>query len=147
MLHGKIGSDKMFSNFYKNKKILITGNTGFKGSWLSAWLLMLGANVCGFSKDIPTNPSNFKSININKKIRHFVGDVKDIGKLKKVFKEFKPEIVFHLAAQSLVRKSYKEPTQTFETNVLGTMNILECIKVSSFVKAGVIITSDKKSYR
>ena len=146
MLLGKIGSSKMFGNFYRNKKVLITGNTGFKGSWLSAWLLMLGADVCGFSKDIPTNPSNFKSININKKIRHFVGDVKDIDKLRKVFKDFKPEIVFHLAAQPLVRKSYKEPTETFETNVLGTMNILECIKGSSFVKAGVMITSDK-AYR
>mgnify|MGYP006089332713 CR=1 FL=1 len=146
MLLGKIGRSKMFGNFYRNKKVLITGNTGFKGSWLSAWLLMLGADVCGFSKDIPTNPSNFKSININKKIRHFVGDVKDIDKLRKVFKDFKPEIVFHLAAQPLVRKSYKEPTETFETNVLGTMNILECIKGSSFVKAGVMITSDK-AYR
>ena len=146
MLLGKIGSNKMFGNFYRNKKILVTGNTGFKGSWLSTWLLMLGANVCGFSKDIPTNPSNFKSINIGKKIRHFVGDVKDIDKLRKVFKDFKPEIVFHLAAQPLVRKSYKEPIQTFETNILGTMNILECIKESSFVKAGVMITSDK-AYR
>ena len=146
MPHGKIGNRKMFGNFYKNKKILVTGNTGFKGSWLSAWLLMLGAKVCGFSKDIPTNPSNFKILKINNKIKHFVGDVRDLNKLKKVFKNFKPEIVFHLAAQPLVRKSYKDPLHTFETNVLGTINVLECIKDCSFVKSGIIITSDK-AYR
>jgi len=110
------------------------------------WLSMLDAEICGFSKDIPTNPSNFKSINIDKKIRHIIGDIKDINKLKKVFQDFKPEIVFHLAAQPLVRKSYKEPMDTFETNVLGTVNILECIKESSSVRAGVMITSDK-AYR
>ena len=146
MLPGKIGSNKMLDNFYKNKRVLITGHSGFKGSWLSAWLLMLGAEICGFSKNIPSNPSNFKSINIDKKIQHFIGDVRDIDKLKKVFQDFKPEIVFHLAAQPLVRKSYKEPILTFETNVLGTINVLECIKNSSFVRASIMITSDK-AYR
>jgi len=136
----------MLDNFYRNKKVLVTGHSGFKGSWLSVWLSMLDAEICGFSKDIPTNPSNFKSINIDKKIRHIIGDIKDINKLKKVFQDFKPEIVFHLAAQPLVRKSYKEPMDTFETNVLGTVNILECIKESSSVRAGVMITSDK-AYR
>ncbi len=136
----------MFGNFYKNKKILITGHTGFKGSWLSAWLLMLGSEVCGYSKDVPTNPSNFKSIKIKKKIKHVSADIKNISKLKKVFQNFKPEIVFHLAAQPLVRKSYKKPLLTFETNVLGTLNVLQCIKDSSSVKASVIITSDK-AYR
>ncbi len=145
-LPGKIGSIKMLDNFYRNKKVLVTGHSGFKGSWLSVWLSMLDAEICGFSKDIPTNPSNFKSINIDKKIRHIIGDIKDIDKLKKVFQDFKPEIVFHLAAQPLVRKSYKEPMDTFETNVLGTVNILECIKESSSVRAGVMITSDK-AYR
>jgi CDP-glucose 4,6-dehydratase len=145
-LPGKIGSIKMLDNFYRNKKVLVTGHSGFKGSWLSVWLSMLDAEICGFSKDIPTNPSNFKSINIDKKIRHIIGDIKDINKLKKVFQDFKPEIVFHLAAQPLVRKSYKEPMDTFETNVLGTVNILECIKESSSVRAGVMITSDK-AYR
>ena len=136
----------MFDNFYKNKKILVTGHCGFKGSWLTAWLLMMGADICGFSKNIPTSPSNFESIRIDKKIHHIIGDIKDIVKLKKTFQDFKPEIVFHLAAQPLVRKSYKEPKDTFDTNVIGTVNILECIKMSKSVKAGVIITSDK-AYR
>ena len=99
MPHGKNGSKQMFGNFYKNKKILITGNTGFKGSWLSAWLTMLGANVYGFSKDIPTNPSNFICTNIDREITHTNGDINDKQKIRKVFKKFKPEIVFHLAAQ------------------------------------------------
>ena len=107
---------------------------------------MLGANVYGFSKDIPTNPSNFICTNIDREITHTNGDINDKQKIRKVFKKFKPEIVFHLAAQPLVRKSYKEPLKTFETNILGTANILECIKESSFVKAGVMITSDK-AYR
>ena len=146
MLHGKNGINKMFGNFYKNKKVLITGHTGFKGSWLSAWLLMMGSEVCGFSKDIPTKPSNFESIKIKNKIKNYNGDIRDINKLKKVIKDFKPEIVFHLAAQSLVRKSYKEPLLTFETNIMGTLNVLESIKESSCIKAAVIITSDK-AYR
>lgn len=133
----------MFGNFYRNKRVLITGHSGFKGSWLSIWLLKMGSEICGFSNGVPTKPSNFESTKIKNKIKDYNGDVRDINKLKKVFKDFKPEIVFHLAAQSLVRKSYKEPLLTFETNVQGTLNVLETIRTSSSIKAAVIITSDK----
>ena len=143
MLHGKNGINLMFGNFYRNKRVLITGHSGFKGSWLSIWLLKMGSEICGFSNGVPTKPSNFESTKIKNKIKDYNGDVRDINKLKKVFKDFKPEIVFHLAAQSLVRKSYKEPLLTFETNVQGTLNVLETIRTSSSIKAAVIITSDK----
>jgi CDP-glucose 4,6-dehydratase len=134
----------MFNNIYKNKKVLITGHTGFKGSWLTSWLLNLGAEVAGYSVDIPTNPSHFDKLNIEKKINHNIGDVRDFNSLSKVFDEFKPEFVFHLAAQPLVRDSYNIPKETFEVNVLGTLNVLECIRLfKDFVKVGVLITSDK----
>jgi len=132
-----------FSNIYKNKKVLITGHTGFKGSWLTIWLNMLGANILGYSIDTPTNPSMFKSINIKKKIIDIKGDVRNFKKLDLVIKKFKPEIIFHLAAQPIVTESYKNPQETFTTNILGTLNVLECVRQNSFLKAGVIVTSDK----
>ena len=110
-------------NFMK-KRVLITGHSGFKGSWLSIWLLKMGSEICGFSNGVPTQPSNFETVKIKKKIKNYNGDVRDINKLKKVFKDFKPEIIFHLAAQSLVRKSFKEPLPTFETNVRA----FKCLK-------------------
>lgn len=133
----------MFDNIYKGKKVFITGHTGFKGSWLCAWVLKLGAEVCGFSIGIPTKPSNFEILDLKSKIRHIKGDVCNRAQLLKAMKEFKPDIVFHLAAQSLVRKSYDKPALTFETNALGTMNVLECMRHCASVKTGVIITSDK----
>lgn len=132
-----------FNNIYKGKRILVTGHTGFKGSWLTNWLLELGAEVCGYSIGVPTEPSNFKLSDLEEKILHKIGDVRDLNELEKAFDEFKPEMVFHLAAQPLVRLSYDNPKDTFDTNLGGTVNVLECIRQSSCVEAAVMITSDK----
>ncbi|MBI4825093.1 MAG: CDP-glucose 4,6-dehydratase [Nitrospirae bacterium] len=132
-----------FNGVYKGKRVLVTGHTGFKGSWLSQWLLKLGADVAGFSLYLPSEPCNFEVTGLRGKIRHYEGDIRNIGELKKVFKDFKPQIVFHLAAQAIVRKSFNEPKETFDTNLGGTVNVLECIRDTGSVKASVIITSDK----
>ena len=131
---------------FKNKKILITGHTGFKGSWLSLWLKNLGAEVMGVSLDIPTQPSHFKLANLDKKIKNKFIDITHLKKLKKVFLTFKPDYVFHLAAQSLVKKSYKKPELTFYTNAIGTLNVMECLRDLKNNCIAVIITSDK-SYK
>ena len=128
---------------FKGKKILITGHTGFKGSWLTLWLIKLGAKVIGYSLEPPTKPSLFEILNLKEKIVHIIGDIRDEEKLKNIFKKYKPEIVFHLAAQSLVRFSYKEPKLTYETNVMGTLNILEAIRETKSVRVVIIVTSDK----
>ena len=133
----------MFDNNYKNKKILITGNTGFKGSWLTIWLLNLGAEVYGLSKDIPTKPSMFKELGLKNKIDHHQKDIRDLDSVKRIIAEVKPDFIFHLAAQSLVSKSYSDPIETVTTNVLGTTNVLEGLKESNHNCIGVIITSDK----
>ncbi len=133
----------MFSGVYEGRRVLVTGHTGFKGSWLSAWLTDLGAEAAGYSLDLPSDPSNFEVLGLSKRIVHHQGDVRDRENLGAVFESFQPEIVFHLAAQSLVRRSYEFPARTFETNVLGTMNVLECIRHQPSVRVGVIITSDK----
>lgn len=132
-----------FLDIYRNKRVMITGHTGFKGSWLTLWLKMLGAKVLGYSIGVPTNPSIFKTLNLYKRIIHINGDVRNFKKLDSIVKKFKPHIIFHLAAQPLVIKSYENPKETFSTNILGTLNILEVIRKNLFVKAGVIITSDK----
>ena len=133
---------------FKNQKVLITGHTGFKGSWLTLWLTHLGADVVGISKDIPTNPSNFLANHLKKKINHHILDIRDKKKLEKIIKRYKPDYIFHLAAQSLVKKSYVKPMHTFETNSLGTLNLLEILRNYNNRKicSIVIITSDK-SYR
>lgn len=134
----------MFENIYRGKKVFITGHTGFKGSWLTAWLLNLGAKVSGYSIDIPTNPSHFVELNIESKIEHNFGDIRDFDKLFTVCSKFKPDFIFHLAAQPLVRESYNMPKETFEVNMLGTLNVLEVIRrLHDIVKVGIIITSDK----
>ena len=133
----------MFLNHYKNKRVLITGHTGFKGSWLTLWLSKLGANIQGFSKDIPTNPSLFEALDLEKEINHSIGDILDYDSLLKVFKDFKPEIVFHLAAQPIVSESIKNPIDTYKTNIIGSANLLECIRNSDSIKSAVMITSDK----
>lgn len=133
----------LFSGVYKGKTVLVTGNTGFKGSWLSVWLHCLGANVVGYSAYLPSRPCNFLASGMPSKIKHFWGDVRDFNAMRKVFSAYKPDFVFHLAAQPIVRKSFLEPKLTFETNVLGTVNILECIRKCSSVRSAVIITSDK----
>jgi len=132
----------IFQN-YRGKKVLITGHTGFKGSWLSLWLSELGAEVIGYSLEPPTNPSLFEILNLKERINHIIGDIRDEEKLKKVFKKYKPEIVFHLAAQPLVRFSYIAPRYTYEVNIMGTVNLLESVREISEVKVVIIVTSDK----
>ena len=130
-------------NFYKNKTVLITGHTGFKGSWLSKILIMAGANVVGYSLEPPTNPSLFSLLKIEKQMISIYGDIRDFEKLLKVFNEYKPEIVFHLAAQPIVRASYISPQYTYDVNVMGTVNVCECIRKTSFAKSFLNITTDK----
>ena len=131
------------SNYYKNKKILITGHTGFKGAWLSLALSNFGAKILGISKNIPTTPSLYAATKLNKKINTKFLDIKDLNKLKKVIKKFNPDIIFHLAAQSLVKKSFLKPVETFSTNSIGTLNILESIRDLKKKCNIIIITSDK----
>ena len=130
-------------NFYQSKKVLITGHTGFKGGWLALWLKSLGADVIGYAQEPPTSPSFFNACHISDKMISIIGDVRDKPFLESVFKNHQPEMVFHMAAQPLVRKSYKEPVETFETNVMGTVNVLECCRQTPTVKAIINITTDK----
>jgi CDP-glucose 4,6-dehydratase len=133
----------LFSGKYINKKVVVTGHTGFKGSWLTLWLIMLGANVCGFSKNIPTNPSLFNLLRLKNKIKHVIGDIENYDKFKKTIISFRPDVIFHLAAQSLVKKSYENPIKTFQTNSLGTLNVLQASNYCKNLKALILITSDK----
>jgi len=133
----------MDRNFWKGKKVFITGHTGFKGGWLSIWLAGSGAKVTGYSLKPETNPSLFKSCSIEKKINSIIGDVRDEKKLKKTILEAKPDIVFHLASQPLVLKSYENPVETYEINLMGTVNILNAMRDISSVKAFINVTSDK----
>ncbi len=130
-------------NFWKNKRVLITGHTGFKGSWLSFWLKTLGAEVIGYAPPRKDSPNLFENLQLEGQITSINGDITDLPNLQKSLNDFKPEIVFHLAAQALVRKSYREPVQTYQTNVIGTINVLEAVRHSESVKAVVIITTDK----
>ncbi|MBF0521757.1 MAG: CDP-glucose 4,6-dehydratase [Candidatus Omnitrophica bacterium] len=132
-----------FSGIYKNKKILVTGHTGFKGAWLSLWLHQLGAKVIGYSLPQWDNNYLFKETNLAKDIVDQRGDVADFKSLKNVILKYKPQMVFHLAAQPLVRDSYANPKTTFESNALGTVNVLECLREFPFLNKGVIITTDK----
>lgn len=134
----------MFNNIYKNKKVFLTGHTGFKGSWLALWLTGLGSEVWGYSLAPNSNPSMFKSLDIASKIsKSIIADILDSEKLEKVMQEFQPDIVFHLAAQPLVRLSYSEPVLTYKTNVLGTLNVLEVARKTTSVRAFVNVTTDK----
>lgn len=133
----------MFNNIYQNKKVLITGHTGFKGSWLAIWLNELGADVIGYALDPPSEPNNFYATKLREKITHIHGDVCDHDRLIETFKKYQPEFVFHLAAQSLVRLSFEEPKLTFDTNVGGTVNVFEAVRKTASVKVFVNITSDK----
>lgn len=117
-------------NFYKDKRVFITGHTGFKGTWLCEILTKAGAVVTGYSLEPPTDPSLFEIVNMDKKINSNIGDIRDYNSLKKVFDKAEPEIVLHLAAQPIVRESYRNPAHTYETNVMGTVNILECVRSS-----------------
>jgi len=133
----------IFKNIYKGKTVLVTGDTGFKGSWLSIWLLNLGANVVGYSLPPKTKNDNYLICELDKKITHIDGDIRDYQSLLKVFSKYKPEIAFHLAAQALVLDSYKDPLYTFQTNVMGTVNLFEAIRETSSVKIAINVTSDK----
>ena len=130
-------------NFYKGKKVLITGHTGFKGTWLTRILVNAKALVTGYSLCTPKNPSLFALSDVQDKINHIKGDVRDLEHLKKVFEEVQPEIVLHLAAQPIVRESYKNPVYTYETNVMGTVNIMECVRLNPSVKSVLNVTTDK----
>jgi CDP-glucose 4,6-dehydratase len=134
---------KFFNGIYNNKRVLVTGHTGFKGSWLTAWLHELGAEVLGYSLYLPSEPCHFEALRLEGKIKHIVGDVRDKDHLNKVFDDFKPQIVFHMAAQPLVRSSYENPKETFDTNLGGTVNLLDILRVKDSVEAAVFITSDK----
>jgi CDP-glucose 4,6-dehydratase len=131
----------VFNNIYKDKTVLLTGHTGFKGSWLALWLHQLGAKVIGYSKDYPSEPTHFQLLNLE--ITSIIGDIRDRKHLQEVFNTYQPDIIFHLAAQALVRYSYNEPVETFETNVMGTINMYECALQTKSVIAFVNITSDK----
>ena len=130
-------------DFYKDKKVLVTGHTGFKGSWLCKILTEAGAVVTGFSMQPPTEPNLFTISGVGNDIKSVIGDVRDLELMKKVFSEARPEIVFHLAAQPIVRESYKNPVYTYETNVMGTVNICECVRLNPCVKSFLNVTTDK----
>ena len=130
-------------DFYKSKTVLITGHTGFKGSWLCQILLNLGAKVVGYSLEPPTEPNLFNILNLGNKMSSVIGDIRDYSNLLKIFNTYNPEIVFHLAAQPIVKDSYLEPLYTYETNVLGTANVCECIRNTNCVKSFLNVTTDK----
>ena len=129
-------------NFFKDKKVLITGHTGFKGAWLTQIMLNSGAKVCGYSLEPNTKPSMFEALELAGKIENNIADIRDLRKLNEVVAKFKPDIIFHLAAQPIVRDSYDNPVYTYETNVMGTVNVLESMRVNK-IPAGVMITTDK----
>ena len=137
------GRMKNFNNVYKGKRVLVTGHTGFKGSWLSIWLRELGAEVIGYSLEPYTEKDNFVLSHLSEKIVDIRGDIRDRKHLREIFDKYKPEIVFHLAAQPLVRLSYDIPVETYETNLMGTINILEEIRNCENTKIGIMITTDK----
>jgi CDP-glucose 4,6-dehydratase len=130
-------------DFYKGKRVLITGHTGFKGAWLCQMLINAGAEVTGYALNPPTKPSLFEIANISGKMNSVIGDIRDLSKLKETFTKIQPEIVFHLAAQPIVRESYKNPVYTYETNVMGTVNICECVRTSDSVRSFLNVTTDK----
>lgn len=134
-------ANKLFEGVYENRKVLVTGHSGFKGSWLVTWLQMLGAQVVGYSHKAPDNTRHFHSLNLP--MESVTGDICDIDKLQATIERVRPEIVFHLAAQSLVRKSYKEPINTYNTNVMGSLTLYQACLLSSSVKGIVSVTSDK----
>ncbi|MGK5094976.1 CDP-glucose 4,6-dehydratase [Deltaproteobacteria bacterium TL4] len=133
----------LFNGIYNNKKVLVTGNTGFKGSWLTVWLLELGAKVYGVSNEVPTIPSHFKTAQLQAMIQYFEVDIRNASEVLRVIQKVRPDFVFHLAAQPLVRRSYKEPLTTFNTNVLGTAHLLEALRVVGSPCTAIMITSDK----
>lgn len=143
IMEGMSDRMKLDLSFYKGKKILITGHTGFKGTWLTKILVNAGAEVTGYSRCSEKSPSLFRLADVEKQIHHIKGDIRNLDLLKTVFEKFQPEILFHLAAQPIVRDSYKDPAYTYETNVMGTVNILECVRLFPCVKSVLNVTTDK----
>lgn len=133
----------IFGEVYKGKKILLTGHTGFKGSWLTTWLLKLGGEIVGVSHDIPTQPAMFDELGLEGRVKHIRADIRDLAEMKRTMKAERPDFVFHLAAQAIVSISYDDPVDTVTTNVVGTMNILEALRDVDWPCVAVLITSDK----
>ena len=133
----------MRADFWRGKRVFLTGHTGFKGSWLSLWLESLGSEVTGFSLAPPTTPNLFEVANVARGMTSYISDIRDLSSLQKAMQEAKPEIVIHMAAQPLVRKSYSDPVETYATNVMGTVNLLESVRQTPSVKAVVVVTTDK----
>lgn len=138
-----VGRMKMKLDFFKGKKVFLTGHTGFKGSWMSRVLINSGAEVTGYSLSAPTQPNLFALADIEKHMHSVIGDIRDYDHLKKSFDEAQPEVVIHMAAQPIVRDSYRDPRYTYETNVMGTINLLECIRVNDCVHTALNVTTDK----
>lgn len=136
-------TDMSFANIYKGKRIFLTGHTGFKGAWLAEWLISLGAEVTGFSLPPPTIPSLFQQLGLAARLRHITGDVRDLSAVRTAIDEVRPDFVFHLAAQPLVRLSYEQPVETYATNIMGTVNVLEAVRLSGLRCVVVAITTDK----
>lgn len=130
-------------SFYKNKRVLVTGHTGFKGTWLCKMLVNAGAIVTGYSLKPPTDPNLFELSGLENKMKSIIADIRDFERLKETFAETRPEIVLHLAAQPIVRDSYKDPRYTYETNVMGTVNLMECVRLNPCVKSVLNVTTDK----
>ncbi len=130
-------------NFYKDKCVLVTGHTGFKGAWLCCMLVKAGARVIGYALEPPTNPSLFDISGVEKDIVSVIGDIRDFDNLRMTFEKYEPDMVIHLAAQPIVRESYKQPHYTYETNVMGTVNVLECVRNSGEVRSFLNVTTDK----
>src|SRR5205807_953020 len=133
----------MFGGQFANKKVWLSGHTGFKGSWLATWLLQLGARVHGFALEPPTTPSLFEQLGLDSEVEHEIGDIRDRKAVEKSILSSAPDYVFHLAAQPLVRLSYQEPVATYETNVMGTAHVLEALRTLQQPCAAVFVTSDK----
>ena len=133
----------MFDNMFQGKTVLVTGHTGFKGSWLCIWLKELGANIVGYALEPYTERDNFVISGLKDKIIHIIGDVGDYRKLREIFKKYRPEFVFHFAAQPIVRESYINPKETYDTNIGGTVNVLECCRITDSVRVVINVTSDK----
>jgi len=131
------------ADFYRGRRVLVTGHTGFKGSWLCEWLLELGAEVTGISLEPDTEPALFNQLDLAQRVRHHIGDVRDFEVVQKVLNEARPDVIFHLAAQPLVRRSYKDPVETYQTNMVGTLNLLEALRGYEHPCSAVIVTTDK----
>lgn len=134
---------EFLDGFYRGKRVLVTGHTGFKGGWISLWLEKLGAKVAGYALNPDTDPNIYDILGLENRMISIIGDIRDREKLRSFFRDFQPEIVIHMAAQSLVRRSYEAPVETYETNVIGTVNMLELCREVSFVRSFVNVTSDK----